>query len=268
MLAIGCSAIAAARYQRHAFIAACVGGAGIGYALPGTVLALGLLTPLVLVVREPQRRGAARSPRRWATRRRACILVGLGAPRWCIAYAIRFPGGADRARLRPGWVRAHPQPDYRRQSPACSAPASATTAHRGALGHCRCARPRCSAPRSLVFVDCLKELPATLLLRPLNVETLATSIYQYASRGSVRGIWRHGRADRRRGERAAGDLADALCRRRSAEAGNHCQALCQTQAQAPGQFTRRMLALRRAGNKAQLRPSAARAGRPWPAAPA
>ena len=36
----------------------------------------------------------------------------------------------------------------------------------------------------VVFVDCLKELPATLLLRPLNVETLATSIYQYASRGS------------------------------------------------------------------------------------
>ncbi len=36
----------------------------------------------------------------------------------------------------------------------------------------------------LVFVDVMKELPATLLLRPLNVETLATSIYQYASRGS------------------------------------------------------------------------------------
>ena len=36
----------------------------------------------------------------------------------------------------------------------------------------------------LVFVDCLKELPATLLLRPLNVETLSTYIYQYATRGS------------------------------------------------------------------------------------
>jgi iron(III) transport system permease protein len=36
----------------------------------------------------------------------------------------------------------------------------------------------------LVFVDCLKELPATLLLRPLNVETLSTYIYQFATRGS------------------------------------------------------------------------------------
>jgi iron(III) transport system permease protein len=36
----------------------------------------------------------------------------------------------------------------------------------------------------LIFVDCLKELPATLLLRPLNVETLSTYIYQFATRGS------------------------------------------------------------------------------------
>ena len=36
----------------------------------------------------------------------------------------------------------------------------------------------------LVFVDCLKELPATLLLRPLNVETLSTLVYGHASRGS------------------------------------------------------------------------------------
>ncbi len=33
----------------------------------------------------------------------------------------------------------------------------------------------------LVFVDCMKELPATLLLRPFNFETLATHVYLYAS---------------------------------------------------------------------------------------
>ena len=31
------------------------------------------------------------------------------------------------------------------------------------------------------FVDILKELPMTLLLRPFNFETLATYVYQYAS---------------------------------------------------------------------------------------
>jgi len=45
-------------------------------------------------------------------------------------------------------------------------------------------RPAISGAALLVFVDCLKELPATLLLRPLNVETLATYIYQFATRGS------------------------------------------------------------------------------------
>ncbi len=36
----------------------------------------------------------------------------------------------------------------------------------------------------LVFVDCMKELPATLLLRPLGVETLATLLYGEAARGT------------------------------------------------------------------------------------
>jgi iron(III) transport system permease protein len=33
----------------------------------------------------------------------------------------------------------------------------------------------------LVFVDCVKELPATLLLRPFNFETLATRAHEKAS---------------------------------------------------------------------------------------
>jgi iron(III) transport system permease protein len=41
-----------------------------------------------------------------------------------------------------------------------------------------------AAAALLVFVDCVKELPATLLLRPLNVETLATHLYGEAARGT------------------------------------------------------------------------------------
>ena len=33
----------------------------------------------------------------------------------------------------------------------------------------------------LIFVDTAKELPATLILRPFNFETLATTVYNYAS---------------------------------------------------------------------------------------
>jgi iron(III) transport system permease protein len=42
-------------------------------------------------------------------------------------------------------------------------------------------RPAIGAAALLVFVDTMKELPATLLLRPFNFETLATHIYVYAS---------------------------------------------------------------------------------------
>src|SRR5690606_3983851 len=36
----------------------------------------------------------------------------------------------------------------------------------------------------LVFVDCMMELAAALLLRPLHFETLATHLYAEASRGT------------------------------------------------------------------------------------
>ncbi|HWK32580.1 MAG TPA: ABC transporter permease subunit, partial [Hyphomicrobium sp.] len=41
--------------------------------------------------------------------------------------------------------------------------------------------PPLGAAALLVFVDCMKELPATLLLRPFNFETLATHVYSLAS---------------------------------------------------------------------------------------
>jgi iron(III) transport system permease protein len=44
--------------------------------------------------------------------------------------------------------------------------------------------PAIGAAAILVFVDCMKELPATLLLRPFGFETLATHIYAEASRGT------------------------------------------------------------------------------------
>ena len=37
----------------------------------------------------------------------------------------------------------------------------------------------------IVFVEVMKELPATLILRPFGVETLATHVYQYASSGQL-----------------------------------------------------------------------------------
>lgn len=43
-------------------------------------------------------------------------------------------------------------------------------------------RPSIAAAALLVFVDTMKELPATLLLRPFNFDTLATLVFEFASR--------------------------------------------------------------------------------------
>jgi len=46
-------------------------------------------------------------------------------------------------------------------------------------------RPAIIAAALLVFVDSMKELPATLLLRPFNFDTLSTHVYTYASLSAI-----------------------------------------------------------------------------------
>ena len=50
--------------------------------------------------------------------------------------------------------------------------------------HLPLTRPALVSAALLVFVDCMKELPATLMLRPLGFETLATHLYGEAARGT------------------------------------------------------------------------------------
>jgi iron(III) transport system permease protein len=45
-------------------------------------------------------------------------------------------------------------------------------------------RPALATAALLALVDCMKELPATLLLRPIGFETLATHLYGEAVRGT------------------------------------------------------------------------------------
>ena len=47
--------------------------------------------------------------------------------------------------------------------------------------HLPLAQPAIFGAALLIFVDCLKELPATLLLRPFNFNTLSTRVYELAS---------------------------------------------------------------------------------------
>ena len=170
-LVMGFLAVAALRYTKRPAIAGCVNIAGIGYAVPGTVLALGLLSPLVLVD------NALDALSRATTGQGIGLLLTGSAAALVIAYVIRFLAIAI------GFAQA----GFARIALEFDDVARMLGAGPGTLArtiHLPLARPAIWGAALLVFVDCLKELPATLLLRPLNVETLSTHIYQFATRGS------------------------------------------------------------------------------------
>jgi iron(III) transport system permease protein len=170
-LLLGFATILAYRWRPNPLRIVTMNISQTGYALPGLVLALGLLTPILAVDN-----GVNALALSMGHALPGLILVGSGAA-VVIAYVIRFlavPTGLIKA----GFERI-PR-DYDDSARAAGA-RQATTMR---LIHLPLLRPAMLGAAIIVFVDCLKELPATLLLRPLNVETLATSIYQFASRGS------------------------------------------------------------------------------------
>lgn len=140
----------------------------VGYAVPGAVLAVGLLIPLAALdqrVADLVLALSGRDP--------GLILTGSAAA-IVLAYAVRFfaiaQGAADAA--------------FGRVPP--SLPLAARSLGRtagGVLGSVYLPLMRGSVATALllVFVDCVKELPATLLLRPFNFETLATRVHEKAS---------------------------------------------------------------------------------------
>jgi len=170
-LAIGFGAVLALRLVNRSFAAGCVFAASLGYAIPGTVLALGLLSPLVAVDEAIN----------WVSRAVTGTGVGLilagSSAALVIAYTARFMA------ITTGFAQA----GLTRISTDLDDAARASGARPGGVArsiHLPLLRPAIWGAALLVFVDCLKELPATLLLRPLNVETLATYIYQFATRGN------------------------------------------------------------------------------------
>ncbi len=145
--------------------------AGVGYAMPGVVVAVGLLTPLAAFDNAVD--GWAREAFGVST---GLLLSGSGAA-LIYAYVVRFlaiPAGAIEA----GLARIPTSLDDTARSLGQTPTGVAWRVH------APLAAPAIGAAALLVFVDCMKELPATLLLRPLNFETLATHVYGEAARGS------------------------------------------------------------------------------------
>lgn len=140
----------------------------LGYALPGTVVGIGLLIPLTSADH------AANAFLQQTLGLRPGLLLTGTAVAVVIGYQTRFLGVALSI-LRPGLDRIRPAMDD-----------AARTLGASPLGliarvHLPIMRASLLTGVLIVFVECVKELPATLMLRPFNFDTLAVRAYQLAS---------------------------------------------------------------------------------------
>ena len=140
----------------------------IGYAAPGAVLAVGILIPLAAVDNRLADFLEA------VTGRSVGLLLTGSAFAIVLAYCVRFfaiaQGAADGA--------------MGRVSPSLAMAARSLGRTKGqVLGdvYYPLIRATVGSALLLVFVDCVKELPATMLLRPFNFDTLATQVHDQAS---------------------------------------------------------------------------------------
>ncbi|MGE0828791.1 MAG: ABC transporter permease, partial [Hyphomonadaceae bacterium] len=133
--------------------------AGAGYAAPGAVIALGALS-LFGLAREAGLVGGL------GTILALCLLIWAYAARFASAGAQPIEAGLARiTRNVSGAARVLGAGPGRRLLDI-ELPIAAPSAFAGAL---------------IVFVEILKELPATLILRPFDFDTLAVRAYAYAS---------------------------------------------------------------------------------------
>jgi iron(III) transport system permease protein len=167
-VALGLVLAYARRVAANGFTRPAVRIAGLGYALPGTVLALGLLIPLAAF--DNWLVGLARA---WLGVSTGLLLTGTLAA-LVLAYVVRLLAVAHGT-VEAGLERISPNLD-----------AAARTLGETALSalgrvHLPLLLPALATAALLVFVDAMKELPATLLLRPFGFDTLSTHVFALAA---------------------------------------------------------------------------------------
>lgn len=142
--------------------------AGLGYALPGTVLALGLLISLAAFDNRVD--ALLRSSLGVSTG----LLLSGSVTILVLAYTVRFLA-VSLSTFEAGFERLSPNLDAAARTLGETGLSALWRVHMPLL------IPTLGSAALIVFVDGMKELPATLLLRPFNFETLATHVYSFAA---------------------------------------------------------------------------------------
>ena len=142
--------------------------ASTGYALPGTVLAIGVLIPLSkmdFAINE--------ITDKWWQWQPGLILSGTVVA-IIFAYVVRFNAVAVGA-IEASYAKISPSIDMVSKTLGLGRFKTMVSIHLPLL------KGGCLTAALLVFIEAMKELPAALLLRPFDFETLATYVYQYVS---------------------------------------------------------------------------------------
>jgi len=134
--------------------------AGLGYAVPGAVIVVGLLLPVGWLQSALPRSGAGG----------LVTATALGVV-W--AYLVRFVSVALQS-IQSGYARIPSSFDDTARVLGTGGMRLLARVHWPLL------RRSSMAAALLVFVDVMKELPATMVLRPFNTDTLAVVAYQLA----------------------------------------------------------------------------------------
>ena len=142
--------------------------ATLGYALPGAILALGVLAPLTAFDK-----ALAGLLQTHFDVRAGLLLTGTAAA-LVYAYSARFLTVAYNA-CQGGMEKIHRRLDEAARTLGATPGRVLREVHAPLL------RGAAASAVLLVFIDAMKELPATLILRPFNFETLATRVYRLAS---------------------------------------------------------------------------------------
>jgi iron(III) transport system permease protein len=157
----------AARVTRSRIVAGVNRAAGLGYAIPGAVIAVGVLVPLGRLDN-----ALAGWLEQWLGRPTGLILTGTVAA-LIYAYLVRLLAVSLQT-IEAGLAKITPSMDDAARSLG-SAPAATL-----ARIHVPLLAPSLATAALLVFIDVLKELPATFALRPFNFDTLAIEAYNLA----------------------------------------------------------------------------------------
>ncbi|MES2089481.1 MAG: iron ABC transporter permease [Pseudomonadota bacterium] len=158
----------AKRLTPNPFTRAAHGAVGMGYALPGSVIAVGVLIPVTLL--DNALVSALQAHLGWQG---GLILTG-GIAALVYAYLVRFLTAALQS-VDAALHRITPHMDDAARSLGLSARKTLFRVHLPLL------RRGLLTAGLLVFIDVMKELPATLVMRPFNFDTLATQAYTLAS---------------------------------------------------------------------------------------